>query len=116
MQTMEKDEVEDRKRLLARLEKEREILQILEEVSRHLYTHLLLGSLSEYCFSGGHHISSDVLYQHFAVSVPIHVSSLIQRLSHHIHILLIFIVGCNTYRNKHFEHVLVCCGFFLTVR
>ena len=33
MQTMEKDEVEDRKRLLARLEKEREILQILEEVS-----------------------------------------------------------------------------------
>ena len=34
MQTMEKDEVEDRKRLLARLEKEREILQILEEVSR----------------------------------------------------------------------------------
>ena len=75
MQTMEKDEVEDRKRLLARLEKEREILQILEEVSRHLYTHLLLGSLSEYCFSGGHDISSDVLYQHFAVSVPIHVPS-----------------------------------------
>ena len=31
---MEKDEVEDRKRLLARLEKEREILQILEEVRR----------------------------------------------------------------------------------
>ena len=75
MQTMEKDEVEDRKRLLARLEKEREILQILEEVSRHLYTLATRQPLRIYCFSGGHDISSDVLYQHFAVSVPIHVSS-----------------------------------------
>ena len=23
---------------------------------------------------------------------------------------------CNTWKNKHFEPVLVCCGFFLTVR
>ena len=107
MQTMEKDEVEDRKRLLARLEKEREILQILEEVSRHLYTHLLLGSLSEYCFSGGHDISSDVLYQHFAVSVPIHVPSLIQRLSHHIHMLLLYILGCNTFKNKDHLHLIM---------
>ena len=70
---MEKDEVEDRKRLLARLEKEREILQILEEVRRqsgHICTDTC-HYLAEYCFSGGH---ADLhLSQHFNVSVPIHV-------------------------------------------
>ena len=105
MQTMEKDEVEDRRRLLARLEKEREILQILEEVSRHLCTHLLLGSLSEYCFSGGHDISSDVLYQHFAVSVPIHVPSVDSKIiSSYSYFIVLYKMGYNTFQNKHHRH------------
>ena len=108
MQTMEKDEVEDRKRLLARLEKEREILQILEEVSRHLYTHLLLGSLSEYCFSGGHDISSDVLYQHFAVSVPIHVPSVDSKIiSSYSYFIVLYKMGYNTFQNKHHRHLIM---------
>ena len=108
MQTMEKDEVEDRKRLLARLEKEREILQILEEVSRHLYTHLLLGSLSEYCFSGGHDISSDVLYQHFVVSVPIHVPSVDSKIiSSYSYFIVLCKMGYNTFQNKHHRHLIM---------
>ena len=108
MQTMEKDEVEDRKRLLARLEKEREILQILEEVSRHLYTHLLLGSLSEYCFSGGHDISSDVLYQHSAVSVPIHVPSVDSKIiSSYSYFIVLCKMGYNTFQNKHHRHLIM---------